>query len=76
VLRSSLLLENGDGIAYMDPYGDEQPRMWASFKRLADEIPLDSEQLEAVSEAARWTFEAIAAISDAILPPEAGAQEA
>ncbi len=75
VLQRSLGLENGEGLAYMDPYGDDQPRMWASFKRIADDMPLDSEQSEAVTEAAKRTFEAIAEISDVILPPDTPAVE-
>ncbi len=75
VLQRSLNLENGEGLAYMDPYGDEQPRMWASFKQIADEMPLDTDQAHAVTEAAKRTFEAIAEISDVILPPDAGAVE-
>ncbi|MEJ2482350.1 MAG: biliverdin-producing heme oxygenase [Gemmatimonadota bacterium] len=75
VLERSLQLENENGLAYMDPYGDDQPRMWASFKRIADEIPLSPEQSRAVTDAARRTFEAIAEISDAIIPPATGASE-
>ena len=75
VLQRSLGLENGDGLAYMDPYGDDQPRMWSSFKQIADEVPLDAQQSEAVTEAAKLTFEAIAEISDVILPPDTFAVE-
>jgi heme oxygenase len=72
VLERSLSLENGDGLAYMDPYGEDQPAMWASFKRIADAVPLNGEQSEAVTEAAKATFEAIAKISDVIMPPDTG----
>ena len=54
----------------MDPYGDRQPEMWASFKILADDVELTPGQAEAVTESARQTFRAIAAISDAVLPPD------
>lgn len=75
VLQRALLLEAGEGLSYMDPYGERQPEMWAEFKRLADSMPLTSGQSDAVQDAARETFAAIAAISDSILPPEAGAHE-
>lgn len=70
VLERSLYLERGEGLSYMDPYGDRQPEMWASFKRLADSVPLTPAQADAVTESAGRTFEAIAEISDAIVPPE------
>ena len=70
VLERSLRLDGGTGLSYMDPYGDRQPEMWASFKRLADALALTSEQADAVTESAGRTFAAIAEISDAIVPPE------
>ena len=70
VLERSLRLGGGTGLSYMDPYGDRQPEMWASFKRLADALALTSEQADAVTESAGRTFAAIAEISDAIVPPE------
>lgn len=70
VLERSLQIEDRAGLAYMDPYGDRQPEMWTEFKRLADNVELTSDQRDAVTEAARDTFRAIAAISDAVLPPD------
>ena len=70
VLERSLRLDGGTGLSYMDPYGDRQPEMWASFKRLADALALTPEQADAVTESAGRTFAAIAEISDAIVPPE------
>ena len=70
VLEKSLQIEDGSGLSYMDPYGDRQPEMWASFKILADDVELTPGQAEAVTESARQTFRAIAAISDAVLPPD------
>ncbi len=71
VLERSLQIEDRAGLAYMDPYGDRQPEMWAEFKRLADEVELTPDQRNAVTEAASDTFRAIAAISDSVLPPDA-----
>ena len=70
VLQRSLRLDGGTGLSYMDPYGDRQPEMWTSFKRLADSVPLTPSQAEAVTASAGRTFAAIAEISDAIVPPE------
>jgi heme oxygenase len=70
VLERSLQIEDRAGLAYMDPYGDRQPEMWAEFKRLANQVELTPDQRDAVTEAARDTFRAIAAISDSVLPPE------
>ncbi len=70
VLERSLRLDGGTGLSYMDPYGDRQPEMWSSFRRLADSVPLTPAQAEAVTESAGRTFAAIAEISDAIVPPE------
>ena len=70
VLERSLRLEGGTGLSYMDPYGERQPEMWSSFKRLADSVPLTPAQADAVTDSAGRTFTAIAEISDAIVPPE------
>ena len=70
VLERSLQIEDRAGLAYMDPYGDRQPEMWAEFKRLADQLELTPDQRVSVTEAARDTFRAIASISDSVLPPE------
>jgi heme oxygenase len=70
VLERSLKIEDRAGLAYMDPYGDRQPEMWAEFKRLADQVELTRDQRDSVTEAARDTFRAIGSISDSVLPPE------
>ena len=70
VLERSLRIEDRAGLAYMDPYGDRQPEMWAEFKRLADQVELTLDQRNAVTKAASDTFRAIAAISDTVLPPD------
>ena len=70
VLERSLRIEDRAGLAYMDPYGDRQPEMWAEFKRLADQVELTPDQRNVVAKAASDTFRAIAAISDTVLPPD------
>ncbi len=70
VLERSLQIEGPAGLSYMDPYGDRQPEMWATFKTLADQVELTPAQRDVVTEAACETFRAIATISDAVLPPD------
>jgi heme oxygenase len=64
-LRQSWNLD-GDGLAYFDPYGDEQPQRWAAFKRDMDGASFAAEQQEAIIEMAKSTFRAIAELSDEV----------
>ncbi len=64
-LRKSWDLD-GKGLAYFDPYGDEQPQKWASFKRDMDEASFSADQEEAIIEMAKATFIAIAEVSDEV----------
>ncbi len=64
-LRKSWGLD-GDGLAYFDPYGDEQPQMWAAFRSDMDEASFNADQEEAIIEMAKATFLAIAEVSDEV----------
>ena len=64
-LRKSWDLD-GEGLAYFDPYGDEQPQMWAAFRRDMDEASFSADQEEAIIEMAKATFLAIAEVSDEV----------
>jgi heme oxygenase len=64
-LRKSWDLD-GEGLAYFDPYGDEQPQKWASFRRDMDEASFSADQEEAIIEMAKATFIAIAEVSDEV----------
>ena len=64
-LRKSWGLD-GDGLAYFDPYGDEQPQKWAAFRRDMDEASFEADQEEAIIEMAKATFLAIAEVSDEV----------
>lgn len=64
-LRQSWGLDR-DGLAYFDPYGDEQPQRWAAFRRDMDEASLAADQQEAIIDMARSTFRAIAEVSDEV----------
>ena len=64
-LRKSWDLD-GKGLAYFDPYGDEQPQKWAAFKEQMDEASFESDQEDAIVEMAKATFIAIADVSDEV----------
>ena len=64
-LRRSWNLD-GEGLAYFDPYGDEQPQMWASFRRDMDEAKFESAQEQAIIDMAKATFLAISEVSDEV----------
>lgn len=66
VLRQTWSLESDDGLAYFDPYGKEQPRMWASFREQMEATDLTAGQRDAILAAARATFTAIADVSDQV----------
>jgi heme oxygenase len=66
VLRKSWDLDGG-GIASFDPYGDRQPLVWRAFKREMNAAAFDPEQVEAIVDVAKRTFEAIAEISDDVV---------
>jgi len=64
-LRQSWGLD-GDGLAYFDPYGEEQPQRWAAFKRDMDGASFTADQEETIVEMAKSTFRAIAEVSDEV----------
>ena len=64
-LRKSWGLD-GDGLAYFDPYGDEQPQRWAAFKQQMDAASFDAAQEDAIVDMAKATFLAIAEVSDEV----------
>ena len=55
---------DGRGVAYLDPYGEEQAQRWADFKLQMDSLPLAAAERDAIVAAAETTFRAIADISD------------
>jgi heme oxygenase len=65
VLRKSWGVD-GEGLSYLDPYGERQQEQWASFKREMDAAAFDADQQDALVAMARHTFEAIAEVSDEV----------
>lgn len=54
-------------LAYFDPYGDEQPARWATFKATLDGIRLDPGLDQVILAAALRMFEGIAEVSDELV---------
>ena len=69
VLRKVWNLD-GNGVAYLDPYGDRQGEVWAAFKREMDAASFDARHEDAIVEMARRTFEAVAEVSDEVASGE------
>jgi heme oxygenase len=65
VLRKAWNLD-GDGLSYFDPYGEDQPAIWAAFRSEMDCLDFDARQQDAILDAARATFKAIAEVSDEV----------
>jgi heme oxygenase len=63
-------LAPGRGLAYLDPYGDQQREVWQQYKQDMAGLELTAEQADAVVEAAQRMFQAIASISTQLLETE------
>ena len=59
------------GLSYMDPYGDKQHARWAEFKRDMDSVEFDEPECQAIIDAAKTMFGAVADISDELAQPMA-----
>ena len=69
-LRKSMGLSE-DGTRYLDPYGERQREIWASFKTGLDALELTGERREAMLNAAKRMFRGMCEIFDE-LPAPAG----
>ncbi len=58
-LREPLGLAAGEGLAYLDPYANEQRPRWETFKTTFDSLEFSPEQTDAMVQAARAMFQAI-----------------
>jgi len=52
---------------YLNPHGSQQGAVWKRYRQALDAAPLDSDQREAIVEAAQETFRAIADIDGQLL---------
>jgi len=69
VLRKAWRLD-GDGLRYLDPYGDEQPQRWASFKEIMNEAGFTPGEEDSIVDAACRTFRTIAELSEEVRPAD------
>jgi heme oxygenase len=66
-------MQPGPGLRYLDPYGDAQMKHWQAFKADMDAMELNEQQADAIVDAAKHMFQAIADISDEVHEPVATA---
>ncbi|MEO1009143.1 MAG: biliverdin-producing heme oxygenase [Planctomycetota bacterium] len=62
----------GDGLRYLESYGDEQRECWGRFRSRLDRLDLDADALDGIVAAARRTFEGIHAINTQLLDQLSG----
>jgi heme oxygenase len=63
-LAAAYGLENGRGLRYFDPYGDEQRAVWMRFKADMDALELSVDDRDAIVDAACTMFDGISGISE------------
>jgi len=62
-VRKAYDLTPGTGDRYLDPYGDEQPARWATFKQALAGVTLTDAEADSMVDAARDMFLGVAEIS-------------
>lgn len=65
VLRERWGLDRA-GVAYFDPYGEDQRAVWAEFKQKMNAAELGPAREDAIVEMAKRTFQAITEVSDEV----------
>lgn len=65
-LSKAWQIDRHGGLRYLDPYGDAQQENWQKFRLAMDALDANETNIARAVESACRTFEAIAAISDAI----------
>lgn len=61
-IRRALGITPGAGDLYLDPHGEEQPRLWKAFKEGMNGVSFDEAEVAAMIEAACGMFEAAGGI--------------
>jgi heme oxygenase len=56
------------GVTYLDPWGEDQPRIWQSFKQSMDTASFTPQEAEAIVRAAEAMFRGITRISEGLRP--------
>lgn len=66
-IRHKLGLADGRGDRYLDPYGQEQRKLWMEFREKVNATTFSHEEAAAIASAARDMFQAVADISSDLL---------
>ena len=69
--RLAYRLRPGQGVAYLDPYGDKQRQRWLDFKIDMEATGFEAWEVVVVADAARLILESLVAIMDAVLQGDA-----
>ena len=68
--RLAYRLKAGQGVAYLDPYGEAQRQRWLDFKIDMESTGFEPEEVAVISDAARLMAESVVAILDEIVAVE------
>jgi heme oxygenase len=68
--RLAYRLKPGQGVAYLDPYGEAQRQRWLDFKTDMESIGFEPAEVAVLSEAARLMLQSVVAILDEIVAVE------
>src|SRR5690606_30232473 len=66
-VRRALPLTPGQGDRYLDPHAEDQPRLWAEYRRTMDEVAFTKEETTSMIDAASRMFEAAEGIGGDVL---------
>ncbi len=69
-IRRTMGITPGQGDRYLDPHGEEQPRLWGEFKQGMDAVAFEEDEVAAMIEAAKQMFEAAEGIGADLLRRE------
>jgi heme oxygenase len=64
---------SGEGSAYLDPYGNDQPARWQAFKAAMDGLHLPANDVDPIVTAAQHTFDSIRELGGELLASSAAA---
>ena len=68
--RLAYRLPVGNGVAYLDPYGEAQRQRWLDFRVDMEATGFEPEEIAVIADAARLMFQSLTAIMDEILAVE------
>lgn len=68
-VRRALPLTPGKGDRYLDPHGEDQPRLWGEYRQTMDAVAFTEEETVSMIDAASRMFEAAEGIGADLLAP-------